>query len=102
MRRGSSKETAPESPRAAPGNLPLSAPPGRPTGIAVEFEIVRAGRSEIRRVEVEAGTPLRTALRLAGQAPEGSAVLNGDVPLPLDVPLSADSRLTVIPTFSGG
>jgi sulfur carrier protein ThiS len=63
---------------------------------------VRAGRTEIRRTEVARGAPLRHALRAVGQAPEGSAVLRGSTPLPLDTPLSTDERLTVLSAFSGG
>ncbi|MCI4363859.1 MAG: hypothetical protein L3K13_06110 [Thermoplasmata archaeon] len=70
--------------------------------VRVEFEVVRAGRSELRSVEVPVGTLLRVALRSISQAPEGSAVLRGEVPLPLDTQLRVAERLTVVPTFSGG
>jgi sulfur carrier protein ThiS len=68
----------------------------------VEFEILRGGRSSLRPVEVEEGMLLRVALRKAGYAPEGSAVFEGDRPLPLDVALRSSCRLVLIPTFSGG
>ncbi len=96
MHRGSSKGGRG---RARPTeSLPLSASPL----LDVEFELVRAGRSEIRRLRVASGTPLRIALRSIGQAPEGSAVLCGDRPVPLDEPIDREGRFTVIPTFSGG
>jgi sulfur carrier protein ThiS len=85
---------------AAPETLPLSAPPV--PQIRVEFEIARAGRSETRIAEVAEGTLLRVALRSVGLAGEGSAVLDGERPVPLDTPLSRAHRLTVVPTFSGG
>lgn len=97
MHRGSSKGAATS---AAPETLPLSAPPAG--SVRVEFEIARAGRSETKVAEVVHGTQLRIALRSAGIAGEGSAVLDGDRPLPLDTPLVRAQRLTVIPTFSGG
>jgi hypothetical protein len=98
MHRGSSKGTRDsESP---PETLPLSASP--PGSVRLELEIVRGGRSEVRSVEVPVGTLLRVALRAISQAPEGSAVLRGEVPLPLDTPIRVAERLTVIPTFSGG
>jgi sulfur carrier protein ThiS len=68
----------------------------------VVFELVRAGRTESRTVEVPLGTPVRRALRSIGQAPEGSAVLEGEEPVPLDRPIRSASRFTVLSTFSGG
>jgi sulfur carrier protein ThiS len=65
-------------------------------------EIARAGRSERRTLRVPVGTPVRVLLRSLGQSIEGSAVLAGDRPVPLDEPLDRPVRLTVIPTFSGG
>jgi hypothetical protein len=70
--------------------------------VVVELEIVRAGSRRILRVEVPLGSPIRRALRAAGQAAEGSAVLEGDTPVPLDRPLAGPIHLVVIPTFSGG
>jgi sulfur carrier protein ThiS len=53
-------------------------------------------------IDVPFGTLLRRALREAGQAAEGSAVLEGETPVPLDEPLERSRRFTVVPTFSGG
>jgi len=96
MHRGSSK--GPRGQTRRPETLPLSASPI----IRVQLEVARAGRSERRTVRVPKGTPLRVVLRSIGQAVEGSAVLWGDRPVPLDLPLERSVRLTVIPTFSGG
>jgi len=65
-------------------------------------ELTRAGRTSVRRVEVPRGTLVRVALKQLGEAPEGSAVLLGDTPIPLDTPLDGPTRLVVVPTFSGG
>ena len=65
-------------------------------------DLTRAGGVERRRVSVPVGTPLRTVLHSLGQAPEGSAVLLDDVPVPLDTPIERPARFTVLPTFSGG
>jgi sulfur carrier protein ThiS len=98
MHRGSSKDVR-EPPRA-PGILPLSAS-SRPT-VAVVLDITRGGSVDRRRLKVAAGTSVRTALRSAGQPPEGSAVLEGDTPIPLDTPIDRPMRLVVVSTFSGG
>jgi len=45
---------------------------------------------------------VRAVVRLAGESPEGCAVLIGETPVPLDTPLEHAVHLTVIPTFSGG
>jgi len=97
MHRGSSNGA-----RATPGRpetLPLSASPAL---VSVTFVIERSGRTERRTVSVPRGTLVRAALRRLELAPEGSAVLDGPTPLPLDEPLDEDRELTVIPTFSGG
>lgn len=98
MHRGSSKGARPVD-RAAE-HLPLSASP--PPTVRIEFEIARAGRNVTRLVEVPAGSTLRVALRSIGQPAEGCAVLQGDQPVPLDLPLATAGRFTVVPTFSGG
>ncbi|MCI4345469.1 MAG: hypothetical protein L3K07_01755, partial [Thermoplasmata archaeon] len=98
MHRGSSKGTRDEE--SPPETLPLSASPA--ATVVLEFELVRGGRSELRSVEVPVGTLLRVALRSISQPPEGSAVLRGELPIPLDTPLRVAERLTVVPTFSGG
>jgi len=41
-------------------------------------------------------------VRQAGMTPEGCAVLIGETPVPLDLPVESPTRLTVVPTFSGG
>ena len=99
MHRGSSKGSEPTG--AGPETLPLSAfPPSRP--ITVVLEVVRAGHSVAHTLESTEGTLLRQLLRTIGQAAEGCAVLDGDRPVPLDLPITASVRLTVVPTFSGG
>jgi sulfur carrier protein ThiS len=98
MHRGSSKD-APGTPRTS-GSLPLSAS-ASPT-VAVVLELTRAGASERRRLRVPVGTPVRETLHRVGLAPEGCAVLRGDVPVPLDLPIDRAMRLTVVSTFSGG
>ncbi len=95
MHRGSSKIERDPSPPV--GSLPLSASP-----LAVAIEITRAGSVERRALSVAPGTLVRTALRAVGQAPEGSAVLVDDEPVPLDTPIDRPLTLTVVPTFSGG
>jgi sulfur carrier protein ThiS len=98
MHRGSSK-AAPGDPGATE-TLPLSA--SSPPAIAVEIEVARAARSESRVVYVPPGRHIRDAIRAAGLAPEGVAVLVDDTPVPLDEPIVGPVRLTVVPTFSGG
>jgi sulfur carrier protein ThiS len=68
----------------------------------VIVEIARAGRTTVRTIDLPSGSTVRVAVRASGQAPEGCAVLIGDRPVPLDLPLSGATRLTVVPTFSGG
>jgi sulfur carrier protein ThiS len=96
MHRGSSKGSRGKTPR--PESLPLSASPT----LRIHLEVVRAGRSSRHTLTVPAGTPLRAVLRSIGQPAEGSAVLSGGRPVPLDLPLEKSARFTVIPTFSGG
>jgi hypothetical protein len=97
MHRGSSKGETPSE--RSPEILPLSASGDL---VSVDFEIVRGGRSSLAKVWVARGALLRTAIRLAGHSPEGSAVLDGEVPLPMDSPITASCRYLLIPTFSGG
>jgi sulfur carrier protein ThiS len=97
MHRGSSKGA--RDPRRPPDNLPLSA---SPAAISVVVEVTRGGSVERQRIRVAPGTLVRAVLRSTGHAPEGSAVLVNEVPIPLDTPIDRSVRLTVIPTFSGG
>ncbi len=97
LHRGSSKDVRGRPP--ATGNLPLSASPRK---VRVQVEVARGGRSRHARFSVAPGTLVRAVVRLAGEAPEGCAVLIGETPVPLDTPLERSVRLTVIPTFSGG
>ncbi len=97
MHRGSSKEVR-DAPRASE-SLPLSAPPAT---VPVDLEITRGRGVERRQLRVPSGTLVRTVLRQSGCAPEGSAVLLGETPVPLDLPIDRPLRLTVVPTFSGG
>lgn len=83
----------------APETLPLSAPP---TTFVVDIELTRGASVERQRLHVAPGTLVRAALRSAGHAPEGSAVLVDETPIPLDTPIDGPMRLTVVPTFSGG
>ena len=99
MHRGSSKGTRENR---VPETLPLSAPPPPAPAITVVLEIVRGGGTSTRSVEVPSGAKIRDALRSAGLAAEGCAVLEGERPVPLDRPLGDSRRLTVVPTFSGG
>jgi len=99
MHRGSSKGTGRKRP--VPESLPLSAFP--PPLVRVELVVARGSRpGRPRALEVPSGTLVRSVLRQLGHAPEGSAVLEAGVPLPLDTPLVRSVRLTVVPTFSGG
>lgn len=99
MHRGSSKGSRGSA--RLPEALPLSAsPPVR--RVAIVLEITRAGSVQRRRVLVVPGTSIRQALTEVGAPPEGSAVLLDGVPQPLDTPIEAAVRLTVVPTFSGG
>jgi len=97
LHRGSSKDARGRTP--ATGNLPLSASPPK---FRVEVEVARGGRSRSAHFEVELGTLVRAVVRLAGEAPEGCAVLIGETPVPLDTPIERPLHLTVVPTFSGG
>jgi sulfur carrier protein ThiS len=97
MHRGSSKE-ARGAPRASE-SLPLSASPAR---VSVVVEVTRGGSVERHRVRVLAGTTVRAVLRQTGHAPEGSAVLIAGTSVPLDATIDRPTRLTVVPTFSGG
>ena len=98
MHRGSSNGS--EADPGAPESLPLSATSAKL--VHVEFEVGSADRSVVRSIDVPRRTLLRSALRAAGLAPEGCAVLRGQQPLPLDVPLERAERLVVISAFSGG
>ncbi len=98
MHRGSSKDD--RAPPRTAGSLPLSASP--PAPVTIELEVARAGRSIRHRLEVPPGTLVRAALKQIGEAPEGCAALLDEVPIPLDTPLEAPTRLVVVPTFSGG
>jgi sulfur carrier protein ThiS len=68
--------------------------------VAIEFR--RNGRSEVHEVSVDPTSPVRVVLRQLGYPPEGSAVLDGEQPLPLDEPVGTRTRLIVLPAFSGG
>jgi sulfur carrier protein ThiS len=95
MHRGSSKAVGEGPPTA--DNLPLSAP-----SLSIEIEVVRGARSELHHLQLPTGTLVREAVRKIGLAPEGTAVLDGETPVPLDLPLDRPLRLIVVPTFSGG
>jgi sulfur carrier protein ThiS len=83
------------------GTPPPSIENGRAL-VLVTIELVRAGRVEIHEVRVPSQSRIRDALAAAGLHAEGCAVLEGEVPLPLDAPLPREPRLSVLPTFSGG
>jgi sulfur carrier protein ThiS len=97
MHRGSSKGARNERP--APETLPLSA---SPTLVTVVFDVTRGASVETKEIQVLPGTLVRVALRSIGHAPEGSAVLVDEMPVPLDTVITGPLRFTVIPTFSGG
>jgi len=99
MHRGSSK--GPRDRSRGSESLPLSASPSPPE-IELTIEITRAGTVDRRTLTVPKGALIRSVLKQLGEAPEGCAVLIGDVPQPLDTPLEGSSTLTVLPTFSGG
>ena len=98
MHRGSSKDARDTT--RSPETLPLSASP--PERVAVVLEVTRGASVQRRRLRVAPGTPIRAVLRRAGLAPEGTAVLVDDTPVPLDLPIERAVRLVVVPTFSGG
>lgn len=100
MHRGSSNGAAVAPP--APETLPLSASPSPAPLISIELELLRASAPTVRVVEIRCGAPVRAALRAAGWPAEGSCVLEGETPVPLDRPLLGPTRLRVVPTFSGG
>jgi sulfur carrier protein ThiS len=70
--------------------------------VSVEVEVLRSGRARRSRFDVPRGTLVRAVVRLAGETPEGCAVLHQETSLPLDTPVEETIRLTVVPTFSGG
>ena len=70
--------------------------------IDITIEVARAAARTIRVVAVEEGTLVRELLRQIGQPSEGCAVLVDGVSVPRDLPLRTPTRLTVVPTFSGG
>lgn len=98
MHRGSSKGAGSSLP--TPETLPLSASPAG--GVPVVLEVTRASSTQTFELVVPRSTLLRDVLRQVGLASEGSAVLLGDTPLPLDTPIESAVRITVVPTFSGG
>ena len=99
MHRGSSKEARTND--RASEILPLSASPS--TIVRVEFVVARAGRTEApKSIDVPLGSSLKSALRAVGQSSEGCAVLLGETPVPLDLPIDGPGRFTILPTFSGG
>jgi sulfur carrier protein ThiS len=97
MHRGSSKGA--RNQRRTPDTLPLSA---SPAAIPLVVEVTRGGSVERHELAVACGTLVRATLRTLGHSPEGCAVLEADVPIPLDTPIDRPMRLTVVPTFSGG
>ena len=71
--------------------------------VTVELVVERAGSTgRGSTISVPSGTRVRDVLRRADLAPEGSAVLENGVPIPLDSRVERDVLLTVLPTFSGG
>ncbi|HEV2316201.1 MAG TPA: hypothetical protein VGV89_01325 [Thermoplasmata archaeon] len=87
-------------------SMPLSQEPSgpdrSPTVHRLTFRVERAGGTRTIEVEVPDRTPVRAALRQAGLAPEGCLVLDGEEPIPLDLPAESARIYTVVPTFSGG
>jgi sulfur carrier protein ThiS len=98
MHRGSSKDVSGGSRTAE--TLPLSA--SAPATVSVVLELTRAGAVRARRLRVPVGTTVRAVLHRVGEAPEGSAVLLDETPVPLDLPIERPLKLTVVSTFSGG
>ena len=97
LHRGSSKDD--RGPTPASESLPLSA---SPASVRVDVEVVRSGRTRRTHFDVAPGTLVRAVVRLAGESPEGCAVLRDETPIPLDTPIDRALHLTVVPTFSGG
>jgi len=97
LHRGSSKDARGTTPTT--GSLPLSA---LPSLLTVTVEIARAATSAHHAVEVPRGTLVRDVVRSLGVSPEGCMVLVEETPVPLDTPIDAPTRITVVPTFSGG
>ncbi|HKV90124.1 MAG TPA: hypothetical protein VJQ43_02880 [Thermoplasmata archaeon] len=56
----------------------------------------------MRVVYVVPGLRVRELLRSLGHSPEGSAILQEGLSIPLDTPIERAVRLTLVPTFSGG
>ena len=98
MHLGSSKDGRP--PDRASETLPLSASPNG--SVRVEFEVTRAGTIERRSVEVPSGSTLRVAIRSIGRAPEGTLILVGEQPTPLDSVARSDLCYRLVGAFSGG
>ncbi len=63
---------------------------------------MRAARVVRRTVEVTPDSTVRECVRSVGLTPEGTSVLVDGHSVPLDLPVAAGMRLTVVPTFSGG
>ena len=98
MHRGSSKEAGEDLP---PRKLSPSAPPTEAL-LVLDVEIVRASRSERRRIELPADRTVRDVVRAVGLYAAGSAVLIDGRPVPHDRPIAGLHRLQIVPTFSGG
>ena len=76
--------------------------PAGSESVHVVVDVTRGGSVEQRRARVPVGTAVRAVLRQVGCAPEGSAVMIDGTSVPLDTPIERPTRLTVVPTFSGG
>ena len=70
--------------------------------IAITVVVARAGHQSERILELAEGTLVRAAVQAAGFSPEGCAVLVDGVSVPRDLPLLTPTRLTIVPTYSGG
>jgi len=80
----------------------MAIPAPDPARLTVEVELLRGREAGTRTLTLRPGARARDAVRALGLAPEGAAVLQDGVPVPLDLPLRSGQRLTVVPTFSGG
>jgi sulfur carrier protein ThiS len=70
--------------------------------VTVSISISRGASKAPRSLTLPKGARIRDAVRAVGLSPEGTAVLLGERPVPLDGELADGMSLVLVPTYSGG